>query len=238
MSTVLIATGTIVPSVGSTVGASSSAVRRGQYEDALRTWLALTPWDVVFVENSSPELLEDLRRSLGSPRVRAISATASAAATARGKGACEGEMLLAAHAALGAEVTDVVKVTGRLAVSNIRRVMDLRPRPRTISVEYDARLRFCDARLFRLPADALRRSAVRLADEVDDPAGVYAEHVLMRCVLAELGAGAHLQPFGALPRFSGSSATTGERYDGAAGTVRHGLHSVARRLYLRSGMTL
>jgi hypothetical protein len=238
VSTVLVASGTILPAAGSTVNGSSPARRLRQYREALSVYLDTTPWDVLFVENSSPSLAYGLQDSLTNPRLTVLNTTSSPGALARGKGACEGEMLVSAYEALQSGVTDVVKVTGRLGVINILQVLSRDAQPAAISVEYDARLRFCDVRLFRMPIDQFGRSAARLAAEVDDPAGLYAEHVLMRCVAGELSAGARLEPFGELPKFSGESATSGQRYDGMLASSKRRLHSAARWAYLRSGMTL
>lgn len=195
--------------------------RLDQYRAALQKWTHVaskTDSLLLIVETSHWEL-RDLTAEL-SPhdlkRVRAVSYTPSEAERIRGKGAIEASaidhLLHSCSSDLSPRDT-VVKVTGRLFVSNWRSV--IRPVPedvvrarRTINRSY------CDSRLVAASYRFWTDNLTGMGREVDDNSARYLEHVLAnRLINAEYQHACRVESFAARPHIMGGSGTTGHKYD-------------------------
>lgn len=240
--TVFLLTASIDPMGRVGVRRADPAVRLGDYTASLGRWLddaRRHGAEVVFCENSGWPL-ESLRALVASrgleDRVRFLQFRGNDYPRERGKGFGEAAILDRAIAEdLGARPpgTLVVKCTGRLHVSNLDRAL-LRPGARAeIACALDGRLTQADSRFFLARAGVFAARFTDMGEEVDEPAGILLEHVLCRRVLGAVAAGVAWEPLGAVPRFSGWSATHARSYGGASRLARWAAHSALRTLRYR-----
>ena len=144
---------------------ADESVRRRQYVDALARWLAcpLQPSRIVLVENSG----EDLERlaysaARGTPSNPPIllSAPPPVGVIKRGKGAAEAEMIDYALSQLDLleDQHHLFKVTGRLYVRNIRRIIPRMRGRREIILRGTLDRSSVDTRFFGASGDVWRRN--------------------------------------------------------------------------------
>lgn len=121
---VILLTATITPNSFDTLALTNPEDRRKQYIDALNFYLQHTDYSLVFVENSG----ESLRTYFTSDknRIEFITFTSLPLPVDKGKGYKELEIMNFAlsHSESFKQAYAIVKVTGRLKVLNIKKVID------------------------------------------------------------------------------------------------------------------
>jgi hypothetical protein len=204
-------------------------IRREQYVQALSRWLdcPLEGSRIVLVDNSSEDLERLARsasRAVRGQRLVLISAPHPGAVAERGKGAAEAAMIDYAISRLdGLDADDVLfKVTGRLYVRNVRRVIPIRHGRGQIFVRATLDWSFVDTRFFGASADVWRRHFNDMQDAVDEREGVFLEHVVARRSLNAGWSGAvTVKRFAGRPAFVGYGGTTGGSYADWRSKLRH-----------------
>ncbi|MBA3364402.1 MAG: hypothetical protein H0U03_01265 [Actinobacteria bacterium] len=242
MALLILLTATIDPMGRAGVLRSDPEIRLDDYARSLDRWLdagSELPAELVFCENSGWPL--DRLRELAadrypSDRLRFLQFSGNDYPAELGKG--PGEAAIIDHAIetvladrAGSDL--VVKCTGRLFVRNLRSLLPPATETPDLMCALDGRLTQADSRLFIARAETFVEHLAGMGEAVDEPRGIYFEHVLCRRVLRAIAGGCAWSPFPAVPRYSGWSATRGSSYDRAAGMARWTLHSALRTLRYR-----
>jgi hypothetical protein len=228
---VVVMTATVVPSF--TVAVNQASIRVKQYESAIGFWQnQLTPDDqLIVVENSGVDLLQNYKRVDNGPSVRYVDASSTGELSiTRGKGFAEAEMLQKLLPHLPA-AESLYKVTGRLVVRNFSRIAWPMPyRGRWLQVRMRPTLDFADSRFFGADCETFGRLAANLPPMVDEEAGQWIEHALAREALSLIGSGAAtMRRFQTSPQISGISGSTGTRLGGFGWRARRMMESSQRR---------
>lgn len=220
MTSTVLLTATVRPNTQLFLTQSDPAERLAQYRRAIARWAEdLEPIDaeLVVVETSGAgrdELLTEIPKARRSA-VAVLSYNAGEVLGAVGKGTLEAEAIRRGLEMVlresGADRT-VYKATGRLVLANARLlVQDLGPQ--AVRVRMTADRTFADTRFIGGSLAAWSRVLLADADRIDEPRGVFLEHV----VAGSVGRAAALKDvaldrFPVRPLFDGQSGSTGQVY--------------------------
>lgn len=220
MTSTVLLTATVRPNTQLFLARSDPAERLAQYRRSIAHWAeGLQPIDadllVVETSGADPdELLAEVpvaRRS----EIRVLSYDAGEALGAVGKGTLEAEAIRRGLEIVRSESGGghtVYKVTGRLVLTNARRlVQDLGPRAARVRMTVDRT--FADTRFLGGSIGVWDRVLLADVDRIDEPRGVFLEHV----VAGSLGRAVALKDvaverFPVRPLFDGRSGSTGQLY--------------------------
>jgi hypothetical protein len=154
----------------------------------------------------------------------------------RGKGYLEARMIT--HALALARLDVVVKATGRLQVSNFRRLRtDWPPGAlRWLSARLSFDLQFADTRFYVGDPASMQAANQCAHDVVDESNAVWIEQALARYITTAVGAGdVEFIRFRRAPFVRGSSGSVDRRYGGLRWLARRALEHGFRRATFRSG---
>lgn len=219
MRTVLLLTGCVRPDGMPYTQLTDVDVRRRQYMDAIDFYLEQTDCPVVFCENSQTDLSSAFAEHPQCRRLECLTFRAGGD-NQRGKGYGEVEIIGYAfkHARALREPCTVVKITGRLMVTNIAAIVrSLTYRKDFVTCLMHSDLSFADSRVF-CGSTAFYRELLEERERVNDSQGVFLEHVLRDVVMASPIA---FRPFEEEPLITGMSGTTGETYVAPQHSVQH-----------------
>jgi hypothetical protein len=222
-----------------TVSLSDVEARRAQYAHAVSQWQScpITGSRVVLVDNSGEELTNLVKSEahrVGSRPTTLIAAPAPGDVAERGKGAAEAAMIDYAISCLDdLDENDVIfKVTGRLFVRNVHRVIPIREGRSQICVRATLDWSWVDTRFFGASVDVWRQHLRGMAMIVDERERVYLEHIVARRAMGASWSGVEVKRFRRRPAFAGQSATTGHIYANWRAPLRH-LVSLSTEALLR-----
>lgn len=239
---IVLLTATVTPNGNFGIVAASPDRRREQYRRAVAHWassLRGSPFTLAIVETSG-EPADSLTRlvavgSSATVEVHAFAPTASL--VARGKGAIEAaaiqHVLEPRDEPVDGSAT-LYKATGRLRLLNAGACLELLA-PATVRVRMALDRTYADTRLLGARASVWRTCLEGMAEEVDDDAGVFLEHVVAsriasRAALSTIA----VSRFPVRPVLAGESGTSGARYSPlrqfASGRLLHPLESALVRL--------
>lgn len=208
-----------------------------EYQKALSFWLNETRQhghDVLLIENSEfPAALWYANLSIRDRcRLHVLSYRSGVSDVRGGKGAGEAEMLdrLKAWLEEDGHVYDLIaKVTGRLRVVNAIKALPPGVTNDEVVCRFSSDLRQVDTRFFAFTPDVLRNRLCGLGPSIDEPSGVYLEHVVARSVRQGIDDGLHRREFQRSPVISGSSGSTGHMYSGPGRYLRAWVQTAATR---------
>lgn len=215
-------------------------LRRADYRSALRHYASeLSPksFSLAVVENSGAEIddLKNIASDLGHD-LHTLSYRESDDVQRQGKGNAEAKMFDAVADAFlrGNERFDrVAKVTGRLTVRNVRRLLEA-PRPER---HIGARIRFdrtqLDTRFFVTDSLTWCEYFTGLEKSVNEPEGVFLEHVAALASARAVFAGVEWSQLRPQPIIAGYSGSTGYRYGAKRELLLDGVAWGAGRLLKR-----
>lgn len=219
----MLLTATIDPGNIAMVARRDPRQRLDDYKKALQIcWLSnQLPIDVVFCENSNFDLADIrnlcARRTIPGCQIETMSFDGQQYPPHLGKGF--GEIGIISHALRHSEFLRdgnplIVKVSGRLAISNIRKLLRMvQARPDfDISCDLRGNLQWADSRIFIARADFLRAYLVPMQALADDSRGITFEHVLGRATHRAIGDGLRWAPIVCTPDIQGISGTSGIQY--------------------------
>jgi hypothetical protein len=215
----VILTATVNPHTQNRLMVFDPAVRATEYRRALRRWVRLAgEWPdlrLVLAENSGADLTDLTRGLPPSDRLLLVPVPPPAATVvARGKGACEAELLESVLPRIPvADASELVlKCTGRLFVPNVRRLLPSNLAPRAVVARATVDLSYVDARLVGATRAGWEHTLTGMAAEVDETVDRWLEHVLARRLAFALVSGTTVHRFRSAPRYSGRSGTDGRGY--------------------------
>ena len=215
----IVVTGTVAPSDSQgDLKLLDAEKRLVQYKDALRHLIESEPEaEIVFAENSGfgTEAFEDIVALSGKHGIKleVLSFKGDAAAVERhGKGYGEGEILkfVLDNSRIAAGEDYLVKITGRLVVDNIARIVrDIHHDRVYFNIPNIHRKEFYDTRLYGMPVDVFKRFFIREFEKVNDSEGYYLEHAYTDAAISN---GLKVFNFPLYPRIVGQSGTSGAVY--------------------------
>lgn len=218
---VVLLTATVTPRNVPFLKRSDWRVRLSDYKVALQSWLtSRVSTDIVFCENSAFDLSElswiCSRATEFTGRIEMLSFSDSDYDSARGKGFGELNIISWAlkNSALLRSANRVLKVTGRIYVRNVNRLIGEIHKQSKPEVFCDLRrnLTFADSRVFCATQKFLREFLLPMHGIVNDTAGVYFENALARAVHSALSVGLRWAPLPRVPDLEGVSGTLDVKY--------------------------
>ncbi len=227
----LVLTATVCPHADSGVAVADPERRRRQYAAALAQWarrFTAPSTRIVVAENSvgDPDRLQQLLDpNRHHPQVEYLCCGHRAATGA--KGAAEAALLddtierLTRRAGGPAAQDLMVKITGRLWVSNAAKVLPPVHHGRQVFVRRTLDGSYVDTRLLAATVSVWRHELAGMADQVEEPTGVFLEHIVAARLARGAATGAlSVAGFNRRPRFRGVSGTSGSRYGGLVERAR------------------
>lgn len=214
MTPALLLTATIDPRGMRMTLRADPAVRLNDYMSALLKWRAAVDGPIVFCENSGADL-SPLKQALGrdADRVEWLSFEAPPYPERRGKG--YGEALIIRHALERSQVlkesSHVVKMTGRLFLSNAARMWRELPDADICCDLCPYRLVVADCRIFAARPQFLTDYLLPETELIDEEAVpiVHFERALGRAALRAMADGLSWRPLPRTPAYVGVSASHG-----------------------------
>jgi hypothetical protein len=212
---VLLLTATIEPGRTVMVTRRDPLVRLGDYQHALRHWLAGGAIRrIVFCENSSYDLssLKDIAAGYENCDTEFISFSGNQSGATKGKGYPELEMIRHAldTSALLAGSEIIIKCTGRLTVRNAAHLFrSMTKCDFDVMCALKSHLSIADSRVFAATPAFFRSYLFPKLSIVDDNSGVYFEHALARATASAISEHCKWRPFPSFPLIEGVSGTDG-----------------------------
>lgn len=178
----ILLTGCIHPNTKEGLVISDAAVRKKQYIDAIHWYLANTPYNIVFCENSGTDISNDVVIEDG--RVEFLTYTSKPLKVDYGKGLREMEIIEYAitHSSVLMNSDIIIKGTGRLILKNIVSVVSWLSNYKTTdfcSIWMSIKMWMCDSRFFFCSPSFLR-IFVGYKDRVNDR--INFERILATCI--------------------------------------------------------
>jgi hypothetical protein len=217
---------------------SDASKRRDEYRRAVKFYARSLPADKVTlaITESTGASIDDLRHiaARDGHTLHVLMNRADTETAATGKGPAEARMFREVKPFLDESdlpIDYVFKVTGRLRITNIARIVAMsNPVP-----SYAARLRrdlnYMDTRLFGMDPLTWLSVTPALESDIDESSGQFLEHALFRA-LTKFGsnAGVPWTPILPAPNFAGVSGSHGEKYGGMKARLRNLTTNAAHRL--------
>lgn len=228
---------------------SQLETRRVDYLSSVDRWSqgSLDAWGEAFLIDNSPDLSSEQweefaaqvkLRSRGAIQAVHVDVQPDLISPVLQKGREEAKLLDAAVISLQQRgITYFGKVTGRLFVSNLNRVIPS-DRSEGISAAISNRLHLSDTRFFAMTLSEWSAHYTGMEKDVDEEAGVMLEHVFARRTMTAVGAGSTFASMSRLPRFVGMSGSMDIDYGSLTNRVKRSLHEVLRLPYTRYSVTL
>jgi len=191
--------------------------RRNQYRDALRFYLEQTPYPIVFVENTLDDFSAEFTDYMAAGRLEYITFEGNNFDQQRGKGYGEALIMLHAveHSVLLKRSRYLVKITGRLHIANLQRIVDswLLRVTHVFRCDFQRTDEVATVMLVAQPADLQLLLSRHLEEITENPRGYWLERVLY-AALNHDHALFHLRlvPFITTPQIAGESGTFGWNY--------------------------
>ncbi|MEO8698236.1 MAG: hypothetical protein ABI658_32380 [Acidimicrobiales bacterium] len=208
--TYVVLTATVRPNAAGPLVVSDPSSRLANYVDAAAHWR-----DVADRSNASLVVLENSGAASEFRRATNLDVVdcppSSTQTAARGKGACEADMLRHGLCAIAdrehGEPVWIVKATGRLWVTRADLLIRLSSRGADLVAEIDHARRWFDSRFFAGDSRVISDLCTAAVDLCDDGSGSYLEHVLY-----DLTLGRQVDRFPSRPFLNGISGSTGVPY--------------------------
>ena len=212
---ILLLTGCINPAGMSYTTLINPEERKKQYVDAIHFYLSKTNYPIVFSENSGIDISYCFHDDIKSGRLEVLCFHGNQDKT-RGKGYGECEIIQYAldNSQIIRKRKDqrIAKITGRLIIKNIKRIICLHsllfPKQTTICA-INSGLTFPDRRFILAPKQ-FYLTFLNYKDNINDSKGYYFEHALCDTIKQETKYS--FTPFLIMPQIEGISGSTGEVY--------------------------
>ena len=212
---ILLLTGCINPDGMAYTALCNVEERKKQYVNAIQFYLSSTNYPIVFTENSGTDISSRFEDSIKQGRLECLTFHGNHHKE-KGKGYGECEIIEYAldhsHLIQTAHGLSIAKITGRLIVRNINRIIRLHRfffSCRTVFCSINSDLSFPDSRLIVAPID-FYRTFLKSKDDINDSKGYFFEHAL--CDTLKRETNYPYVPFIFMPRIEGSSGSTGAVY--------------------------
>ncbi len=215
MKVTLLLTGCVNPQKISQLSLTDANERLKQYVDALYYYLDETNYNIVFVDNSNFDLSPFFLNHKENHRLELLHFDGNNYNPTLGKG--YGEALIIQYAFLHSiflkETDFVVKITGRLKILNIIKLISISAKDKnTVSVDVDLKLHYAQSQFFVIPVHFYYHYFSNMMFEINDTGGVHFEHILALTLKKWLRDKNKVNIFSKAINLSGISGSTGVTY--------------------------
>jgi hypothetical protein len=196
---------------------ASPNLRLMQYQRAVAHYSSQLPrsdYKIAMVENSGAgaDLFADVAANFGHRLIFIKSSQGNSPDKGVGEALMLDAAVFALCATLGSEI-DIVKVTGRLRVSNLPRVLRNSAEP-FFAAQVRRDLTMVDSRLLQFQPTVWAQKFSGLAADVNESKGRWLEHALVpRLATMQFEGVGRWLPFASVPFFCGTAGSGGARYD-------------------------
>lgn len=206
--------------------------RKEQYIQALSFYLEKTDCKIVFVENTNTDLSNLFRSYIEEGRLEYYTFNGNNYPKHLGKGYGEGKILAYAmlHSAFIRKSDYIVKITGRLVITNISSIINsrvLKCNNNILRFDYHS-VNTVSTVCFVCTPEWLSNYIISYIDRLDDSKGVIIESLFYKQIKSTQ-LPIHLFPFTVPPQIDGISGTTSEKY-----VVKSTLCNIADNTYFLS----
>lgn len=192
-----------------------SEIRLQQYKTALNWYLENTTYPIIFVENSNTYIGQDYQQYINSGRIEFITFDGNSYPRYLGKGYGEALILkkAIAESILLKNCKLVIKITGRLILTNINQLVAESNKQHTISsLTYLNNKKSCASFIIIFPPFFLKDFFLKEMDKINDSNGVYFEHVLYIAIIKWIKSGYKFHFFYHSVDIIGESGSNGRNY--------------------------
>ena len=170
----ILLTSTVKPSVVCN-GTGIWLQRREEYLEAIRFYLYHTSYPIVIVDNSNYDFYNDIPRT---ERFESLHYQAEDIGRGKGWGECGILEYALNKSELLKKTEQIIKITGRLKVINIERLLSLCKDPKCVYADSDLKLIYPHSYFFCCSPNFLYKELLPLRYMMNDQKGVHFEHVL------------------------------------------------------------
>lgn len=183
MKRVILLTATVRPSIV-TKDTGSCEERFKEYLEAIDFYMKHTIYPIVIVDNSNygfSRIIHD------SSRFESLSYDGIDIGRGKGWGECDILKYALKHSVLLKDVDQIVKITGRLIVNNINRILSNCRDSNAVYADADLKLTYVHSYFFCCSRSFLERELFPRHDQMYDKEGVHFEHVLGFSIRSSIG---------------------------------------------------
>lgn len=210
---VILLTATINPNGMSFTQLQDPNIRLDQYIQAINFYLNETSYKIVFVENSGIDISYIFTKAINAGRVEILSFLGNDYNKSRGKGLGEARIIEYAleHSIFISNCTHIIKITGRLIVPNINRVLTHLNFKLNADLQVDFHFRNMPKTMFFVCTKSWIQNIYDYEKYIDDSNGFYFEHMIYKMML-EIPK-SNVLPFLNIPLINGVSGTANCPYN-------------------------
>lgn len=233
---ILLLTGCINPNGMAYTTLSDQEERKSQYVSAIRYYLSMTKYPIVFAENSDTDISDLFKSEITSGRMECMSFFGNQnKERGKGYGECEIIQYALANSSLINSDKDqcIAKITGRLIVKNISAIIRWHKflfSKQTVFFPINSDLSFPDSRLTIAPI-VFFQEFLKAKDNINDFRNYYFEHALLDTIKREKKY--PYSPFLLIPQIEGVSGSTGEIYKDKPMSISFALKYLKYAIYQR-----
>ena len=215
MKTVILLTGCINPNGMAYTSLNNIEERQEQYVNAIRHYLKITNYPVVFAENSGTDISNYFQEAIKSGQLECLTFQGNQnKEKGKGYGECEiiKYVLDNSHIILSSKQVRIVKITGRLIIKNICPIIRFHgmfSSKRTTLCMINSDFSFPDSRIIMAHID-FYRAFLLYQEKINDSQGYFFEHAL--CDIIKDNHQYPFSPFFIQPQIIGMSGSTGKQY--------------------------
>jgi len=214
----ILLTATIDPKGVIFVERNNPIIRENDYIKALKRWINMQEFSVVFCENSGYKIdkIKNVIKKHRKKNIEILQFDGQCFPRELGKGYGEAIIIDYAikHSKLIKSSEYVIKVTGRYFVKNIKKMVDILSTENDIYVMADLKknLSWADSRIFAFRSSFVVEYLSKYQNILNDSEGFYLEHALARAVCHAISHGYKWVPLPSKPIIVGCSGTSDTAY--------------------------
>lgn len=197
---------------------SNPMVRENDYIKALKRWMDMQQFSIVFCENSGYKIdkIKNIIKNTEKKKIEILQFSGQNFPREFGKG--YGELITIKYAIEHSNLIKysdyIIKVNGRYFIKNIEKMAGILSRGKDIYVMTDLKknLTWADSRVFAFKSSFAIKYLSKFQNLLNDSKGFYLEHALARATCRAIGNGYKWVPLPSKPNIVGYSGTSDTPY--------------------------
>jgi len=213
---ILFLTGCINPNGMKLTALQDAKQRLEQYKCAIKFYLQETNYRILFVENSNTDITQYFSTAINEGRLEVLTFQGNDYNRDLGKG--YGEMQIVNYALINSNFIQqsefIVKITGRIKVLNIKRILQQfdRIENKTVVVNFQQTLTYADSKCWAASKDFYLKYLLPYQERINDSIGFHFEHALCKATHQAITDDWYYSFIVDLPRYSGIGGTENKKY--------------------------